>query len=59
MEGTWTERADKIQELAKSLPIAAEGSPQKEFYRAVWNLCEDLKSAERRTDGGQLIGAGF
>ena len=59
MEGTWTNRADRIEELLKKLPTAAEGSPEKEFQRAVWNLCQELKEEERRMDGGQLIPPSF
>jgi hypothetical protein len=59
MNGTWTERADKILELFKKLPIAVEGSPEKEFYKAVWSLCQELKYEESRMDGGQMIVPNF
>jgi hypothetical protein len=55
MVGTWTQRADKLLAFLKNLPAAGEGSPEKEFYRAVWDLCQELKQADGETDGGQFI----
>jgi hypothetical protein len=53
MKETWTQRADKVLALMGKVPSGAEGSPEKDFQRAVWSLCQKLKDSE--ADGGQLI----
>jgi hypothetical protein len=53
MEETWTQRADKVLALMEKVPSGAEGSPEKDFQRAVWSLCQKLKDSE--TDGGRFI----
>jgi hypothetical protein len=49
----WTQRADNVLALMEKVPSGAEGSPEKNFQRAVWSLCQKLKDSE--ADGGQLI----
>jgi hypothetical protein len=53
MEETWTQRANNVLALMEKVPSGAEGSPEKNFQRAVWSLCQQLKDSE--TGGGQLI----
>jgi hypothetical protein len=55
MEETWTQRADKVLALMEKVPSGAEGSPEKDFQRAVWSLCQKLKDAEAGADGGKFI----
>jgi hypothetical protein len=55
MEETWTQRADKVLALMEKVPSGAEGSPEKDFQRAVWSLCQKLKDAEAGADGGEFI----
>jgi hypothetical protein len=50
---TWTQRADKVIALMAKVPSGAEGSPEKDFQRAVWSLCQQLKDGE--LDGGRFI----
>ena len=53
MARTWTQRADKVLALLEKLPAVQEGSPEKEFRRAVGTLCQQLKDAE--DSGGHFI----
>jgi hypothetical protein len=53
MEETWTQRANNVLALMEKVPSGAEGSPEKNFQRAVWSLCQQLKDSE--TGGSQLI----
>jgi hypothetical protein len=55
MEETWTQRADNVLALMKKVPSGAEGSPEKNFQRAVWSLCQKLKDGEAKADGGGLV----
>jgi hypothetical protein len=53
--GVWTERANKVLRLMEKLPVTKEGSPEKEFQRAVWSLCQQIKDGEPGNDDGQFI----
>jgi hypothetical protein len=55
MEETWTQRANNVLVLMDKVPSGAEGSPEKNFQRAVWSLCQKLKDGEAKADGGNLI----
>jgi hypothetical protein len=55
MEETWTQRADNVLALMEKVPSGAEGSPEKNFQRAVWSLCQKLKDGEAKADGGSLV----
>ena len=55
MEETWTQRADNVLALMKKVPSGAEGSPEKNFQRAVWSLCQKLKDGEAKADGGNFV----
>lgn len=52
MQPTWTERADKMIALLEALPVVTEDGPEKEFRRAVWSLCQQIKEAD--AGGGQI-----
>ena len=56
MEETWTQRADKVLALMAKVPSGAEGSPEKDFQRAVWSLCQKLKDGEAKAALEQFIG---
>jgi hypothetical protein len=53
MEQTWTQRADKVLRLYGDLPVVTQDGAEKEFRRAVWELCQQLKDADDK--GGQFI----
>jgi hypothetical protein len=55
MEETWTQRANNVLALMEKVPSGAEGSPEKNFHRAVWSLCQKLKDGEAKVDGGGLV----
>jgi hypothetical protein len=55
MEETWTQRADKVLALMEKVPSGAEGSPEKDFHRGVWSLCQKLKDGEAKAGGGGLV----
>ena len=48
MEETWAQRADKVLSLMEKVP--AKTNEEKEFQRAVWTLCQQLRGS------GQQIG---
>jgi len=55
MEENWTQRANNVLALMEKVPSGAEGSPEKNFQRAVWSLCQKLKDGEAKADGGGLV----
>jgi hypothetical protein len=56
MAETWTERADKVLKLMETVTTGQtfkEGSAQKEFYQAVWSLCQKVKDLD--SGDGQFV----
>jgi hypothetical protein len=54
MHPTWTEEADNILGLMQQVTsgkVFPEGSPEKEFYRAVWTLCQQVKGLDDDSGG--------
>jgi len=52
---TWTDRVNRVLALLEKLPSAKEGSDEKEFQRAVWSLCQQLKETDAGREGGQMV----
>ena len=46
MEETWTQRADKIIEMMRDLPVSKPDSPEMKFKQAVWSLCQEVKQLD-------------
>ena len=57
MSGVWTKRAENIQKLYQEMQLKpmVEGSAEKQFYSAVWTLCEQLKDSEEKAETGQMV----
>jgi hypothetical protein len=51
----WTERVDNVLGLMEKLPVAKEGTPEKEFQEAVRSLCQRIKDTDPGNDDGQFI----
>ena len=59
MPQTLKQQAKEIIDLFKHLPVAAEGSAEKQFQQAVWSLCQriqDLDSGESFVPGSSIMG---
>jgi predicted AlkP superfamily pyrophosphatase or phosphodiesterase len=56
MASIWTERANAVEELLQTIP-AIDAQKHRAAYDAAWELCEQLKEADSKSDGGQLFGS--
>jgi len=53
VEQIWTQRADAVLKLMEK--VSPTNDAEREFQRSVWGLCQQLKDAEARSDGGQFV----
>ena len=47
MQETWAQPADKVLSLMEK--VSAKTEEEKEFQRAVWSLCQQLKGSGQQT----------
>jgi hypothetical protein len=54
MKSELAKSVENVQFLLEKLPMVSEGD-EKEFRRAVWSLCQQVRQSQTNLEGGQFV----